>query len=340
MVRACGRRGAAGFTLIEILISLAVIAVLISLITVGVRGALRQGKGLSEQFTASGLQTAVEQFRNDFGFEPPLVADGAPLSTEDEGPVIDDPRRNGFKRIGVRDRAFLLARNDMGDIDEAIVGAVNGYSGLSSSFSDKRYSKFSLAFYLMGECGARHPENGDPIDGVQGSGMLTPLRDGRFDPRGSRHESFYQPRSADKVRRQYVEAIEFEEHTGSPGSDLQGDPSTAAILGIADRAFRYYRWENLPLTDPTAKLGTFLNVPKILQDPATWSDPDASSDEAEYRAGRYAIVGSGVDGAFGTEPVAFLEDALGTSLSNPDDPKAVAALRARAMADNAVEVGR
>ncbi len=335
-----GARAARGFTIIEIMVSLVVIAVLISLVTVGVRTALRQSKNTSEQFMASGLRSSVEQFKNEFGFLPPLVNDGEPLGTADGGPIIDDPRRNGFQQVAVRSRAFMVARTGAGAVDTNIVGPVNGYSGADSSFSDKRYSKFSLPFYLMGECGARHEDNDAVIDGVAGQGFVTPSRDGRFDPRGRKHEAFFTPQSASLLKRQYVDPLEFEEHDGAPGSNLDGDPSSVALLGIRDRAFRYYRWENLEPLDASAELGEFMNVPKLLQDPATWADPDASSEVSEYRAGSYAIIGSGRDGVFGTEPVRVLEAALGTTLSDPNSATAVAELRKRAMSDNAVEVGR
>ena len=332
--------GSAGFTLIELLISLIVVAVLISLITVGVRTALRQSKNAKEQFMASGLQSSVEQFRNEFGFEPPLVNDGDPLGQSGEGPVIDDPSRNGYKRISVRSRAFLTARTDQGGVDTDIVGPINGYSGSESSFSDKRYSKFSLPFFLMGECGARHDANDEIIDGVVGAGFVTPMRDGRFDPRGRKHEPFYTPQGSDMVRRQYVDPMEFREHTGSDAGDRQGDPASAALLGLGGRPFRYYRWENLEPEDAEAELGEFLNIPKLLQDPNTWSDPDASSEQAGYRNGRYAIIGSGPDGVFGTETVEELEIALGRDLVGGGNEAAVAKLRQDAMKDNAVEVGR
>ncbi len=339
MDRGC-TNGARGFTIMEILVSLVVIAVLVGLISVGVRGALRQSKSAKEQFTASGLQTATEQFRNDFGFLPPLVIDGEPLADADEGPVIEDPRRDGFLRIAVRDRAFLTGRDDAGQVDSSIVGFVNGQTGSGSSFSDKRYSKFSLAFYLMGECGARHPGNGEPIDGVQGAGMLTPLRDGRFDPRGRRHEPFYTPRSADDVVRQYADRVEYREHTGNDPGGIVGDAASAAIVGLSGVAFRYYRWENLEPASPDARLGEFLNIPKVLQSATTWGDPDATSEDQQARGGSYAIVGPGPDGVFGTEPVEVLESAVGRRLGDPNDADAVAKLRDEARRDNAVEIGR
>ncbi len=329
-----------GFTIIEIMISLVVIAVLISLITVGVRTALRSSKSASEQFMASGLRSAVEQFKNEFGFLPPLVNDGEPLGMSGEGPVIDDPDRSGFKRIAIRTRAFMVARTDAGTVDTDIVGPVNGFSGEDSSFSDKRYSKFSLPFYLMGECAARHDDNDKVIDGVAGSGFVTPARDGRFDPRGRKHEPFFTPQSADALRRQYVDPMEFREHLGMDGSNLDGDPASAAVLGIANRPFRYFRWENLEPREADSELGEFMNLPKLLQDPNTWADPDASSEVAEYRAGSYAVIGSGPDGVFGTETVAELEVALGKRLGDPNNEDAVAALRKQAMSDNSVEVGR
>lgn len=334
------RAGPRGFTIIEILVALVVIGVLISLISVGVRGGLRQSKTAREQFTASGLQTAVAQFRNDFGFLPPLVIDGEPLSLASEGPVIPDPRRSGFDRIAVRDAAFLRGRDDMGNVDPDVVGFVNGQAGSDSSFSDKRYSKFSLPFYLMGECSARHPGNGEPIDGVLGSGMLTPERDGRFDPRGRRLEAFFTPKSADDVVRQYGDPKEFREHTGSTPTDVEGIAATAAIVGSAGRAFRYYRWENLEPASADADLGDFLGVPKILQSATTWTDADASAESAEVRGASYAIVGAGPDGVFGTEAIEELEIALGERLADPNNADSVARLRDKARSDNAVEVGR
>ena len=73
----------AGFTIIELLVAIAVIAVLIGLLIVVGRIAIKQGRTSAALRTVQSIKQAIEQFRQDHGFLPPLIADeqsaGAPV---------------------------------------------------------------------------------------------------------------------------------------------------------------------------------------------------------------------------------------------------------------------
>ncbi|MCB9846372.1 MAG: type II secretion system protein [Phycisphaeraceae bacterium] len=340
-----GNRGA-GFTLIELLVTIVVVAALITLVSLAVRGGARLAGRASDQFMATGMATSTEHFKNEFGFLPGLVVDGEPLANASEGPILEDTPLQGLRAVALRDAAFMRARRADGTMDPAIVGPVNGLAGPNASYSDKRYSKLTIPYYEMGASGVRHnrPSPDDKeIDWVEGAGMKTPMRDGRWDPRGKTHESFYSPRQSDRVVRGYVDVLEYREHLGSNPGDIDGPTSSVAVVDRKGRAFRYYRWENGEPKRAGDALGRFLNIPRILQNPATWADPDASAGDGQdglrYRDAAYAIVGAGPDGLFGTEPVSELELQMGP-LSDNGDAGAVAELRRKAAEDNVVEVGK
>lgn len=329
---------ARGFTLVELLFTLAVVAVLIGLISVGVWGARQMARGAGDQFTASGLGAAAEQFKNDFGFMLPLVVDGDPLRISGEdGPITTD--RRGLQRIALRDPAFLLARSGT-SFDTRIRDSGDGGAGAGASYSDKRYSKLSLTYYLMGACSAaRDPADAasPPIDGVPGAGFRTPLRDGRFEPAGRSFEPFYAPRQADRIVRGYAAANEFREHGANPAS-ADPDDQSVAIVDAGGVAFRYYRWTNGRPAAAGDDAGDFMNVPKIFQNPHTWGD-DGNTASGAAAGAAYAIVGPGPDGLFGTEPAEVLERAIGNRASI-DNVDAVLELRRIAQQDNVVEFGR
>ncbi|MFG0328181.1 MAG: type II secretion system protein [Phycisphaerales bacterium JB037] len=319
------------FTLVELLAVIVILGVLAALAIVGVSRVLGSARDAADRNALAGLKISIGQFENEFSFLPPLVVDGEPLDRSNQGPVLDDYPVTGRKGVAVRDRDFLEARAANGAIDSAII-AEQG----NGAWSDRRYSKVSLPYYLSGALGAAHPDDGTPVDGVQGAGFRTPRRDGLFEPRGTTHPAFYEPRDADQFARSHVDPLEFREHGVTlSGALSQGDPNVIGIVDRNGRAYRYYRWVNSEPADPGDPLGSFLNIPRILQSPATWSDVDASAadDSADYNGARYALVAAGPDGMFGTESEADLQQAFNSSAS-------LEALRARAVRDNIVEVGK
>jgi len=331
--RARARLSARGFTIMEMMATLIVIGVLISLLLVAISGVVDSARGAADRQSLMGMRIAIDQFETEFGFLPPLVNDGPPLSPGlDDGPV--DP--NG--RVVVRDAAFLTGRLPSGAEDPDII-VDNGDSG----YSDKRYSKVSLPYYLSGASSADTP-GGEPIDGVDGAGFRTPLQTGGFDPAGRRYGPLYDMESS-RIARSYFNQLEFLEHGEPVLNNIQRNrPEVVAYIDRNGRAFRYYRWINSDPPADASELGEFMNVPRILLDPWKWSDMNASaaSGSAEIAGARYAIIGAGRDGVFGTEPRDSLIAAFRRrgGIDEINDPPPLEYLRSIGIEDNVVEVGR
>lgn len=323
---------AGGFTLVEILVSLAIIAVLISLLIVGIQHALRIARGSNDASAQAGMSVSIGQFKSELGFIPPIVIDGQPLATSDTfGPILADDPQPGLSRIALLSEDFY---------DDTLADGTVITEPASGSYSDKRYSKLSLPYYLAGACGARNDiadQTSAPIDGVEGEGLKEPRRDGLFNPRGRTYEPFFSP-SGDQLKIGYANENEYAEHAVAyPANPAQASNANKVVfLDSGGIAQRYYRWRNDEPLSSGAKLGSFMRIPKILQDPLTWSDPDASAgdDNTKLRSANYAIVGAGPNKLFGTESLAVLQKALGSSSTDLD------ALRHKAWADNIVHTGK
>ncbi|RMH26044.1 MAG: type II secretion system protein [Planctomycetota bacterium] len=83
-------RRSPGFTLIEMLVVITIIALLLSLLGVAFSGALGAGKRAATTSLMRAVQTGLEQFHTDFGYYPPLI-DGH-KHTLDAIPDPDDKR--------------------------------------------------------------------------------------------------------------------------------------------------------------------------------------------------------------------------------------------------------
>ena len=71
----------AGFTIIELLVTILVIAILIGVLIVAISAALRQSRRAGEQQTVSGIQVGIGVFQSTFDNRlPPLVYDGEPIA--------------------------------------------------------------------------------------------------------------------------------------------------------------------------------------------------------------------------------------------------------------------
>ena len=309
-----------GFTLIELLVSIAIVAILLSFLVVGLRQAGLFAQRTADVQTVAGLKTSVEQFKNDFGFLPPMVIDDLGRPTEPnfsgaQGPVHDFGPSNG----GLQPVTYLGTRDSNRRRIEAeyLRGAKGGSN--SSFANDYRYSDYSLAFYLAGALGA-------DVDGVDGPGYRAPQRDGFFKRTGNSHEATFIP--------------------NPPGTDIFVENAQEYRLSLVDRngvPFRYYRWEHEPKSEVSgAYEAKHLNVPKIFGLPQNDADFDVSpaSDDPELRDAKYAIVAAGPNGVFGdfgTEDPNVVLDAVDL----PDDA-ATYGIRAqqKGREDNVVEVGK
>lgn len=64
-----------GFTLVELLVVIGVVALLAAILGVAFSGALRSGKRAATEQQLGSISIAIEQFRQDFGYYPPLLND-------------------------------------------------------------------------------------------------------------------------------------------------------------------------------------------------------------------------------------------------------------------------
>jgi len=369
------RRGA--FTLIELLVVIALIAVLLTLVLSGLNRASKTARRTASQRSAAALAQAVDQFKKEFGFLPPLVHDGMPMSggSDTYRPEIfrsgdmqkDGPTFQSNDPNVTYDYKTLVVWNEGLDFS-FFTGRPGPYAGTwnsSDAWNDRRYSKYSLAYYLTGVL------NKD-VDGVRGPGMARPIIDGTFlgvgYPVGSVRDKF-EPfmdveRRGARIVGDYVEPKEIPEHDGN-ANPIQLDsydsviasyedyqkPTLFAIVDGFGNAYRYYRWEQGKLVGGRLVVESEidLNIPPVLIDPVEYelvrnmasnlenSNVNYIGEDSSLRSARYAIVSAGPDGFFGTEHIETIANFLGADV--PGDDTGKAEMRRKVWADNAYEVG-
>jgi len=79
------------FTLVELLVVLVIIALLVGITLVATRGALRAGQRASTTAFMQSITEGIEQFRNDFGYIPPLIRDDGQDSDPNRALVSAQP---------------------------------------------------------------------------------------------------------------------------------------------------------------------------------------------------------------------------------------------------------
>lgn len=77
MIR-CPRATRSGFTLVELLVAVTIIAVLLTLLAVAVRGVVGMAQGSQTSSMLGTISQAITAFKGDFGYEPPLISSNAP----------------------------------------------------------------------------------------------------------------------------------------------------------------------------------------------------------------------------------------------------------------------
>lgn len=344
-----GRSQRRGFTIIELFATVGIVLLLLTILIVAIDTTRNSARSSADQLTARGLSVAVTQFEQEFGFLPPLVNDGEPVSPPGIEPLVTErrgPANADFLRIRTRDDGFLRARVDDGDPDsiDPRDNSVARFIQADGRVIDKRYSKLSLTFYLMGTLGARHPSNNEPVDGLDGPGFRAPQVDGQFSERGRAIDPLFTARRADRLVPTFVDPLEYGEHGEAvPNSAAQAQTRSLDKTVLVDsfgRPFRYYRWKNDELLEADQLMGEFDNTPPILGTPLRWEQWNderwsPAEDDPGLRGGRFAIVAAGQNGLFGTETAADIDRIM-------TDPETEKQGRGRfgAWSDNIVEVGR
>lgn len=157
MTRARATTRSPGFTLIELLFGIAVVFLLIGLLIAGLRFATRATRGQLDTQAAAALKVAVEQFKQQFAFFPPLVKDRVGGSF----PILPGPPK----------RVLVFDLQDPADVLFLRTPPAN------AAQPDERFSVYTLAYYVMGALEV-------DVDGKAGFGFTEPTRDGRFALRG------------------------------------------------------------------------------------------------------------------------------------------------------------
>jgi len=256
----CVRRG---FTIIELSIVLIIIAVIASIAFVTFGRALQTGRVAGERLFISNIRVAVEQFKNDHGFLPPLVDDGI---NPNNGVRFTSPLEPTTMQPRIRDQAFLRG--------ETLPNAA-------------RTSVFSLPFYLTGVLGAAQ-------DGVEGLGMTAVAPDGSFARGGRAYDSYLDlGRDPARIRRNPNATLGT---TEAVIVDRWGKNASISSW-LPGGTIRYYRWEprfgppgsgtGLPRAPMVDANGIPVSAPKMVK---------ALSDEMEMRNAAFAIVSKGPDG--------------------------------------------
>ncbi|MFG0242390.1 MAG: type II secretion system protein [Phycisphaerales bacterium JB054] len=291
-----------GFTLIELLISVLIIGILIGLLLVGIRQAVSAANKTAGTQDMNSLNIAIQTFKNDWGFLPPLVKDGyAGTPGAGQDPLV---RVGSGRNLHYNPNVYDLSNTvDLEFLQD-------------DSDPDYRFSVHSLAYYIMGALG-------EEADYIEGPGAKAPLPDGSFNQLTNKtYEPLFDPKTG-KI------------------SQTSSDPTEGRIVlqDARGNAYRYYRWEHAtPSTpgynanDPIANV----RLPNIFGS-ARLPGVSPASENMELRNAEYAIVAAGRDGVFGDIPVeskASIEEALGKSFGSPEEAEDAA------RQDNIVEVGR
>jgi type II secretory pathway pseudopilin PulG len=324
-----------GFTIVELLMSILVIGTLMALLIVGLRAATRFARTAAERQNVIALREAVSQFRQEFGFVPPLVRDQC-IDPPPQRARIEEKLGTGSNasRSFYRYAIYDFADGTYGDEwrktlqREAPPTPPSGFGSLSMYY-DNRYSECSLPFYLVGpvevDLTTNMPGAEVPIDGVPGPGFLKPVRDGTFavptetlnangsGRLGQKYEPFFRPNGSSVKMYQ------------NPGPTKE-DRADISFRDRNDVPIRYYRWVKFDVRIDREPINNWLRVPVLV------GDPEVSPN---LRDATFAIIAAGPDGAFGDEPIAELRQKLGLS---SDTSELIA--RKKAMEDNIVEVGK
>lgn len=354
-----------GFTLVEILTSIAVIFMLLALLLGAVKFAGRTAKNVQQTVTVGTIRDAIATFERDFGFPPPLVKEKAGLGLP--GPATPEPGTAAWNPGTVieqvpasnppRNRISVYFDEDLSPNSPDVPlhgndarflrnrGNIAAPPSPTNPFFDLRFSERTFAFYLCGLCNEPFFTGNTvlnvPVDGQNGAGLYTPRADGSF-------------QVPSKLLVTGVTRRKFTGRVTSPFMDVgRSDPRVFTDLAtptlwveMRDRnnvAYRYYRWKSALPTDPgyvaTATLAN-LRIPRLIgEDPTTAIGPVPPSRDLAVNTGlrsaSWAVVGPGRDGVFGDEPFEYLK-----LKGNYSSSMSEVVMRYEAAKDNIVEVGQ
>jgi prepilin-type N-terminal cleavage/methylation domain-containing protein len=159
------RRERAGFTLTELLIVIAIIAVLASLIAAAAINALRNAKRGRIVMDIQGMSNSIEQFKNDYGQYPPNGMNPGPVSAASIKPgTVPALVRSDFTRIF---KTAFPRSQEPPDLIDALAG-VTPASGTSIVTTGPVQDGLSAAEALYFWLGGFSTDEQYPISGDRG----------------------------------------------------------------------------------------------------------------------------------------------------------------------------
>ena len=290
------------FTLIEVLVVVAIIALLIGIGGAVYSVALGRGeRAATEQFMRS-ITVAIEQFRVDHGFLPPLLAPDSILSGQGNNGVAPLSDLNSFE---------FVVPNSQSDAVEAL--------------RNTRYmSLISLPVYLVGvgDLAPFEPAATDPDrhDGVAGPGLRAPGPDRAWGGARERTTDTHRAPRTGRTYGPYLDVASGRNFSRTRDFRLtnlggEGDPPVSdAPFGereyfvLQDRwgsPIRYYR--DWPVRNATgAREPSLDRVPVELLRPVTFQEGFVASGQprlepetdADILRAPYALLSAGSDGVF------------------------------------------
>lgn len=296
--RHCAR---GGFTLVEVGFSIAIIAILIGLLLVGLNQMNKAARRAVERQNVASLKMAVDHFQDTFGFLPPLVYDGRSGQPKPGmRPGATTPVES--RPIAGVTRPAPVVYSEEYDSDLDFFRGRDSGGGISATVGVHRFSTHSIPFYLLGALD-------EEVDGVAGAGFQQPQADGSFRVAGGqRHDPFF-------------------DTSKNPEGLVRANPQEGRIE-LRDRngvPYRYYRWlpgnQDGELIRPEDQ-----NIPELLS---------SAGDSPELRSARFAIVAAGPNRVFGEEATEGQDVWIKQGLSAGDQRA-----ESLGRQDNIVEVGR
>lgn len=314
-----GRRA---FTLVELLVGIAIIAVVLSIVIVSVGQVRRAAQGSADRQSAVSIKTAITQFENDMEIIPPLVKDSNTVRYPGVYPSSIFPESQPI--VAGEPQVFNFSTADSNDAEREYLrgfaaGSTERLRTGAAATADMRFSEYALAYYLVGAL----PESLDGQEGA-GSGKVTRrggfVRGKTFGPYLAINQSQLSIEEVDRTEGR----IELRDRNGVP--------------------VRFYRWLPGRAGETDVRFSsdnelTELNIPEVVGGSSIVyegvSDTVASVDDPRLRSARWGVVLAGRDGVFGdvaTEGVQRIQDATGNRTAGPT-------LEIAGRVDNVVEVG-
>ncbi|MBL8963525.1 MAG: prepilin-type N-terminal cleavage/methylation domain-containing protein [Phycisphaeraceae bacterium] len=306
-----------GFTLIQLLVTLAVVGTLSGILLTAMSLARRSAIRGADTQVMGAITTGMTAFSATFDFAPPLVRDQH----------VSTPRTIVKTMVDSVEVSSIAVYTPASDGNFLRGSNLNISMSNPLAVNDRRFSVNSLGVYLAGVMSAprRSSVAEVPVDLVPGPGTGRPTLSGGFE------------------KGRFGPFIDVGGRTLTVARNDDPDFPTVIVQDRNQVPVRYYRW----LKNQSVTTWDDLNIPPMVigpDYPKFHSSTSASQrEQADPRitGANWACVMAGPNRVFGDEPIDVIVQALrGYEGASVDESMSEAALRARAWADNLVEVGR